>query len=97
MATSGVPRPAFGNIVAAAKEKRERDEYDRLSTLFRNAKELCDSPSGRPRRRPTLCDLRKVHEVTIPLSKEQSAISSTMPFSPHKSLVRPASTVDLLG
>jgi hypothetical protein len=83
VATSAVLRPAFGHILAAAKAKREQDEYERLSSIFRNPNEL-SSPSGR-RRRPCLFDLRAAHELAMPW---ESLPVTTAPLSPDKSQIR---------
>lgn len=89
VATSSTLRPAFGDILHAAKEKRDRAEFDRLSSLFRNpnALRVALSPSGR-RRRPALCDLRSLNELTMPWSKTQTV--ANVPSTPR----RPAGSDD---
>ena len=87
VATSAVLRPAFGDIMQTAKDKRDRDEFNRLSQLFRNPNELraATSPSGR-RRRPNLHDLRSVYDMTLPWSRTN--VLSTDAYSPVKSPVK---------
>ena len=79
---------SFDAILDAAKERRERTEHERLSTIFRhvpeggfqNAKGSTGSPS-RGRLRPSLFHLRSLHEVSLPWQLQPTYA----PSSPHKS------------
>lgn len=90
VATSAVLRPVFGDLIASAKERRDRDEFERMASIFRNPAELRTalSPSGR-RRRPNLHDLRSVQEMSLQWHKEPVAtalepFNASLAYSPPR-------------
>ena len=81
---SSVLSKAFGCILQTARHRRERTEHERLDTIFRTIPAEA-SPSGR-RHRPSLFDLRVVHDVTLPWERQHAVVHcSALPTSPHKS------------
>ena len=96
ISTSSVLRPAFGDIMKEAKDKRQRDEYQRLSVIFRDPADVMSahSPSGR-RRRPNLSDLRNVFEVESSLPYHAAAPGAAPAFSPVKGKGSPLKTLRL--
>ena len=68
-----------------ACDRRERDEHERLATIFRDPNSLV-SPSGR-RQRPSLidlrkpCDVRKIRlELSAPLKRGMLALRGDARF-----------------
>ena len=91
ISTSKCLSAAFGDILDAANERRQREEYERLALIFRNPSAI-SSPNGRTRRRPALAHLRHVHEVaeTMPWSDRGLPTDAAVSYSPPKAqLIRP--------
>ena len=87
----------FVQILEAARERRERVEYDRLSRIFRTVPAEA-SPSGR-RVRPSLSDLRALKEVSLPWDRLSEKWDVQGTSSPHKSqlIQKPRRSPELLA
>lgn len=103
VSASPVLYKAFDSILSTAKDRRERTEHERLSTIFRHVPDggfhnHHASPNSQ-RLRPSLFHLRSVHEVNRHLATTwwhtQPAVLPGAPSSPHKSqLIKRASLDD---
>ena len=90
VSTSACLSSSFGAILGAAREKREREEIERLSVIFRSPTKL-SSPNGSRRLRPSLSHLRSAQEVAGAMPwDDRMPVTGGVPYSPHKSqMIRP--------
>lgn len=81
VSSSRVLQKAFRSIMMTAEERRERSEKERLACIFRSpaARQRSRLPL-RERGRPSLKDLRPMHEISMPWDATPLA---PVPFSPQ--------------